>query len=84
MLQDGILKLEHKLMQITLPVIKPTSCCFGTPNYNILYVTTAIFNAPQDELTQYPLSGSIFAVTELDITCLPPCTLSTSSLARLS
>ena len=72
-------KTGKKLMQITLPVIKPTSCCFGGPNYDILYVTTAIFNASPDELAQYPLSGSIFAVTGLNITGLPPCTFDDSS-----
>ena len=67
-------KTGKKLMQITLPVIKPTSYCFGGLNFAILYVTTAIYNASLDELTEYPLSGSIFAVTGLDITGLLPCT----------
>ena len=48
-------KTGKKLMQITLPVIKPTSCCFSGPNYDIIYITTAIFNVPPDELSQYPL-----------------------------
>ena len=62
---------KEKLLEVQIPVVKPTSCCFGGPNYDILYVTSGIFNAGPEELDKYPLSGSIFAVTGLGVTGLP-------------
>ena len=61
----------EKLMQIKLPVVKPTSCCFGGPNYDVLYVTSGIFGAGTDELKEYPLSGALFAITGLGVKGLP-------------
>ena len=64
----------EKLVQIpTIPTNRPTSCFFGGPNYDILYVTSACAGIESDELAQYPHSGAIFAVTGLGVKGLPPC-----------
>ena len=63
----------EKLMKVAIPALRTTSCCFGGPKYDILYVTSASENATVDELAQYPQSGAIFAVTGLGVTGLPPC-----------
>ncbi|WP_068469394.1 SMP-30/gluconolactonase/LRE family protein [Candidatus Protochlamydia phocaeensis] len=47
---------------ITLPVPRPTSCAFGGENLDILFMTTARENMSREEIEQYPLSGSLFAV----------------------
>jgi sugar lactone lactonase YvrE len=61
----------EKLMQIQFPVKKITACCFGGPNYDVLYVTSGIFGADEEELEKYPLSGALFAVYGLGIKGLP-------------
>lgn len=47
---------------ITLPVPRPTSCTFGGPDLDILYVTTARIRLSAQQLAEAPLSGSILAV----------------------
>ena len=47
--------------KITLPVPYITSCAFGGKDGKTLFITTARYGMPQNELEQYPLSGSIFA-----------------------
>jgi sugar lactone lactonase YvrE/DNA-binding IclR family transcriptional regulator len=47
---------------ITLPVPRPTSCTFGGPNLDILYVTTARIRLSAQQLAEAPLSGSVLAV----------------------
>ena len=47
---------------IRLPVPRPTSCIFGGPNLDILYVTSARIRLSAQRLTEAPLSGSIFAI----------------------
>ena len=45
-----------------------SSCCFGGPNYDDLYVTTiARHGSTEEELVQYPLTGSVFRVTGLGV-----------------
>ncbi len=46
---------------VPLPVPNVTSCTFGGPNLDTLYITTASQNMTQAELEKYPLSGSLFA-----------------------
>lgn len=46
---------------INLPVKCPTMCAFGGKDMKTLYITT-VGNRPEEELAQYPDSGSIFAV----------------------
>ena len=46
---------------ITLPVPRVTSCTFGGEDYSTLYITTAREHMSQDQLSKWPLSGSLFA-----------------------
>lgn len=48
------------LSQIRLPVPQVTSCTFGGPQLDELYITTARENMPEEQIRQYPLSGSLF------------------------
>ncbi len=47
---------------IQMPVPRPCSCIFGGDNLDVLYVTTARETLHADQLAEYPLSGSLFAV----------------------
>jgi len=47
---------------INLPVPRPTSCCFGGPDFATLYVTSARIRLSAQQLAEAPLSGSVFAV----------------------
>ncbi|XP_015918150.3 regucalcin [Parasteatoda tepidariorum] len=60
------------LRRVDLPVVKVTSCCFGGPNLDILYVTTA---ARTEEVRKTnPEAGAIFAVTDHGCRGLQPYT----------
>jgi sugar lactone lactonase YvrE len=48
------------LMTITLPVSRPTSCTFGGPELDELYITTARQGLSHSELKREPLAGSLF------------------------
>lgn len=48
------------LQKIDVPAPKVTSCAFGGPNLDQLYITTASVEMSDDELAAYPLSGSLF------------------------
>ena len=47
---------------IEFPVTQPTSCAFGGPNLDILYVTSATQRIEPDVLAKQPLAGGLFAV----------------------
>jgi sugar lactone lactonase YvrE len=47
---------------IKLPLQRPTSCAFGGPDLDILYVTTASQRLSVDELTAQPLAGGLLAM----------------------
>jgi sugar lactone lactonase YvrE len=47
---------------IELPVSQPTSCAFGGPNLDILYVTTATQRLSPEELSRQPLAGGLLAI----------------------
>ena len=47
---------------LNLPVPRPTSCCFGGPDFATLYVTSARIRLSARQLAEAPLSGSVFAV----------------------
>ena len=49
------------LQVVPLPVPNVTSCTFGGPALDTLYITTAAQNMSPAELEKYPLSGSLFA-----------------------
>lgn len=48
---------------IPLPVLRPTSCIFGGPNLDTLYVTSATDGLSPAQLKEFPLSGSVFALS---------------------
>jgi sugar lactone lactonase YvrE len=47
---------------IALPVPRPTSCAFGGPDLDTLFVTSARRMLDDDALAKAPLSGSVFAI----------------------
>ncbi|XP_019849866.1 PREDICTED: regucalcin-like [Amphimedon queenslandica] len=61
----------ERMMQIPLPARRITSCCFGGSDYSTLYVTSASSGASPEELSQYPLSGALFAIRGLPVNGLP-------------
>ncbi len=50
----------ERIQVIELPVLRPTSCVFGGPNMNELYITSAYDELTEEEVSQYPHSGDIF------------------------
>ena len=50
------------LQKIEVPAHNVTSCAFGGPDLDILYITTASVDMTEDEHQQYPLAGSLFSV----------------------
>ncbi|SEO27174.1 Sugar lactone lactonase YvrE [Mucilaginibacter gossypiicola] len=50
------------LQKIDVPAPKVTSCAFGSEGLDTLFITTASVEMTEEELRQYPLSGSVFAV----------------------
>ena len=48
------------LAEVSLPVPNVTSCTFGGPELDTLYITTASQNMSPADLEKYPLSGSLF------------------------
>ena len=46
---------------VTLPVPRPMSCMFGGPGLKTIFVTTARIRLTSAQLTQAPLSGSVFS-----------------------
>ncbi|KQV12266.1 hypothetical protein ASC97_14015 [Rhizobium sp. Root1203] len=55
---------------INLPIPRPTSCVFGGPNMQTLFVTSARIRLSAAQLADAPLSGSVFAI-ETGIKGLP-------------
>ena len=56
---------------IELPVPNVTSCAFGGPNLDELYITTARKGLSHEELEQYPLAGALFRARP-DVTGMAP------------
>jgi sugar lactone lactonase YvrE len=52
---DGLVTVE-----LELPAPNVTSCCFGGPGYEDLYVTTARSGLSREQQEIHPLSGSVF------------------------
>lgn len=46
--------------KVELPVPQVTSCTFGGPNLNVLYITTAREHMTEEEIVKAPLSGALF------------------------
>jgi len=55
-------KTGSVITRIELPAHNVTSCAFGGPNLDILYITTATVDMTEDEKIQFPLAGSVFKV----------------------
>ncbi|MEO0341041.1 MAG: SMP-30/gluconolactonase/LRE family protein [Bacteroidota bacterium] len=51
------------LQKIAVAAPHVTSCCFGGPQLDQLFITTARIGLSPEQLKQYPLSGSVFSVT---------------------
>jgi gluconolactonase len=57
-----------QLQTINFPAKRITSCCFGGPNYDELYVTCGKTGLSEEEFSsQQPLAGSVFKVTGLGV-----------------
>lgn len=52
----------EQLYELNLPAPKPSSCCFGGPDNDMLFVTTAKQGQSLEQLQQYPDSGKIFVI----------------------
>src|SRR5262245_8247900 len=50
----------EELAEIKVPVSRPTSCVFGGPDFDTLYITTARTRLSREALASQPLAGSIF------------------------
>ncbi len=49
------------LAKVEVPVACVTSCCFGGPDWEVLYLTTASRDLKEDEREKQPTAGGIFA-----------------------
>lgn len=59
-------KSGKEIRRITLPVLESTSCCFGGPRGNDLYITTGIHKTKKEIW-----AGSLFVVKDLDVSAPP-------------
>lgn len=50
------------LERIPMPVQRPTSCAFGGPDLDLLYVTSARRDLDEEELKMQPCAGGLFLV----------------------
>ena len=55
---------------IDLPMQRPTSCQFGGPNLDVLFVTSATQKLSAEELSKQPFAGSLIAL-DVGVTGLP-------------
>ncbi|MDX1639956.1 MAG: SMP-30/gluconolactonase/LRE family protein [Balneolaceae bacterium] len=60
----GVIRVDPEtgdiLHQIELPVPQVTSCTFGGPEFDELYITSAREHMTDEDVEKHPLSGSIF------------------------
>lgn len=49
------------IAKIEVPAHNVTACAFGGENLDILYITTASVDMTPEEITKYPLAGSVFS-----------------------
>jgi sugar lactone lactonase YvrE len=54
-----------QISSIEVPVYRPTSCCFGGPYYDQLFITCSRYELSEEELKQTPLAGSVFRICNL-------------------
>jgi sugar lactone lactonase YvrE len=50
------------LQTIRLPVARVTSCAFGGPDFDTLYLTSARTGLTDEQLAAQPLAGGLFQV----------------------
>ena len=55
-------ELGQLITKVDIPAPRVTSCTFGAKEMTTLYVTTARVELSQEQLSQFPLSGSVFAI----------------------
>ena len=64
---------KEKVMEVDIPGAKnTTSCCFGGPNYEWLFVTSATMFLSVEDAKGYSDNGSIFVIKDLGTHGLPP------------
>lgn len=51
------------LSTIEVPALNVTSCAFGGPDLQTLYITTASIGMNEEQQAQYPLAGGVFVAT---------------------
>jgi len=51
--------------QIEVPALQTSSCAFGGPNLDTLFITSARIGMTPEAFTESPLSGSVFAISGL-------------------
>lgn len=59
------------LASVSLPVQRPTSCAFGGPDRDILFVTTARTDLDEAALARQPDAGRVFSIEGLGVRGLP-------------
>ena len=57
--------------QVPVPVPRPTSVAFGGPDLRTMYLTSASIGLTDDQLTRWPLSGSVLR-HDVDVPGRPP------------
>jgi sugar lactone lactonase YvrE len=50
----------ERLSELKLPVQRPTSCTFGGPSLDRLFITSARIGLSEEELTSQPSAGGLF------------------------
>lgn len=60
-----------QIQTVEIPGLRTTSVCFGGKDYDDMYVTCSRHWCTLDELSKFPLSGSVFRVTGLGIKGCP-------------
>lgn len=59
------------MQSVEFPASRITSCCFGGKGLDELYVTSSAYEAPEEEMKELPLSGSLFRVKGLGVKGFP-------------
>jgi sugar lactone lactonase YvrE len=59
-------KSGKQLSKVEVPAHNVTSCAFGGPNLDVLYITSSSLDMTEAEKEQYPFAGSLFKV-KLDV-----------------
>ncbi len=67
------LQTREKVMDVDVPLAKNvTSCCFGGPNYEWMFLTSGTSFLSEEDLKKYPNNGSLFVIKNLGTRGLPP------------